>query len=193
MGRAWWIPRGWFTSLGYLGDEEHKNSKTVTYAIRDQIAAAMAQTPGVLAMNARMNDRYERYGQRWDGRAFQQPIYQGVRIYMALKGQTPGARVNSFMGRYPDITYDDGYTEAPDETAYGDWLHLVASAGLAYDRAHLEYLAHGKFKIKRTHKEFFDGVQWKFDRERPVLPEKMPEGVPEKGVDAMPSPAGSAQ
>jgi len=178
-GRAWWIPRGWFTSLGYLGDEDHRTSKSVTYALRDQIAAAMAKAPGVLEMNARMNDRYERYGQRWDGRAFQQPIYQGVRIYMALKGQTPGARANSFMGRFPDVTYDDGYTEAPDETAYGPWLHLVASAGLAYDHAHLDYLSHGKFKIKRTQKEFFDGVQWKLERDRPILPEKMPESIPE--------------
>lgn len=126
-------------------------------------------------MNARMNARYERYGQRWDERDFQQPIYEGVRIYMALKGEKPSPRSNSFMARYPDITYDDGYTEAPDETAYGDWLHLVASSGLAYDHAHLDYLSHGKFKIKRTEKEFFDAVQWKVDRERPILPADTPE------------------
>ncbi len=189
-GRAWWIPRGWFTSLGYLGDEEHRTSKSVTYALRDQIATAMAKAPGVLEMNARMNDRYERYGQRWDERAFQQPIYQGVRIYMALKGQTPGARANSFMGRFPDVTYDDGYTEAPDETAYGPWLHLVASAGLAYDHAHLDYLSHGRFKIKRTQKEFFDGVQWKFERDRPILPEKMPESIPETNLTGSTSISG---
>jgi hypothetical protein len=38
---------------------------------------------------------------------------------------------------------------------------------------------YGKFKIKRTQKGFFDGVQWKFDRDRPILPEKMPESIPE--------------
>ena len=27
-GRAWWIPRGWFTSMGYLRDEQHPYSKT---------------------------------------------------------------------------------------------------------------------------------------------------------------------
>ena len=90
---------------------------------------------------------------------------------MALKGEATSARAASFMARYPDVPYDDGYTEAPDETAYGSWLQLVASAGLAYDHAHLDYLSHGKFKIKRTQKEFFDGVQWKMDRERPILPE----------------------
>ncbi len=174
-GRAWWIPRGWFTSLGYLDDPEHRSSKTVVYGLRDEIAAAVSHTPGILEMNARMNARYERYGQRWDQRDFQQPIYQGVRIYMALKGEKPSPRSPSFMARYPDITYDDGYTEAPDETAYGDWLHLVASAGLAYDHAHLDYLSHGKFKINRTEKEFFDAVQWKIDRERPILPANAPD------------------
>ena len=184
-GRAWWIPRGWFTSLMYLGDGEHRSSETVAYGLRDQIASAVAKAPGILDMNARMNARYERYGQRWDERDFQQPIYKGVRIYMALKGEAPSARAASFMARYPDVTYDDGYTEAPDETAYGSWLHLVASAGLAYDHAHLDYLSHGKFKIKRTQKEFFDGVQWKVDRERPILPQS--------AADAQASPDSSSE
>ncbi|MCU1297987.1 MAG: hypothetical protein JWO91_2265 [Acidobacteriaceae bacterium] len=170
--RDWWIARGWFTSLDYLGDDEHPHSKQVTYALRDRIADNMAQTPGVLEMNARMNDRYERFGQRWDDRNFQQPIYKGVRIYMAVKGQTPDPKSPAFMMRFPDVTYDDGYTEAPDETAHGAWLHLVAAAGLAFDHAHLDYLAQAKYKIKRTQKEFFDGVDWKVDRERPVLPEQ---------------------
>ncbi len=173
-GRAWWIARGWFTSLNYLRDEEHPHSMDVTYALRDHIAAAMAKAPGVLEMNKVMNARYERFGQKWDEKAFQQPIFHGVRVYMALKGEKPSPRSPSFLARFPDVTWDDGYTEAPDETAHGDWLHLVASAGLAFDRTHLDYLAGAKFKIKRTQKEFFNGVNWKVDRERPVLPGKPP-------------------
>ncbi|MBW4027418.1 MAG: hypothetical protein HIU93_08430 [Acidobacteria bacterium] len=169
-GRAWWIPRGWFTSLNYLKDPEHPESETVTLALRDYIANNMVKTPGVLDMNAKMNARYFRYGQQWDKRDFQQPIYKGVRIYMAQVGTTPDPQSQSFLGRFPDVTYDDGYTEAPDETAYGDWLKLVASAGLAYDHAHLQYLSDAKMKIKHTQKEFFDGVSWKVDRQRPMLP-----------------------
>jgi hypothetical protein len=174
LGRAWWIPRGWFTSLNYFEDEDHPLSKTVTYSLRDYIVDSMGKAPGVLDMNARMNARYFRYGQQWDQRAFQQPIYKGVRVYMAVAGSTPGPRSPAFSARFPDVTYDDGYTEAPDETARGPWLHLVAGAGLAYDHAHLKYLSDGKFKIKRTQKEFFDGVQWQVNRDRPVLPEEPP-------------------
>jgi hypothetical protein len=178
-----WVPRGWFTSLFYLGDEEHRNSKSVAYALRDRIVDNMAKTPGILDLNARMNDRYARF-QRFDAYAYQQPIYKGVRIYMALKGEDPEEKseaLNSFMMRYPDITYDDGYTEAPDETAYGAFLHLVASAGLAFDRAHLDYFVQGKYKITHKQKDFFDGVQWTVDRERPVLPENMADSTGDTG------------
>jgi hypothetical protein len=174
-GHTYWVARGWFTSLSYLGDEEHKETKTVAYALRDRIADNMAKTPGILELNARMNDRYARF-QHFDVSAYQQPIYKGTRIYMALKGAKPAKEseaLDSFLMRYPDITYDDGYTEAPDETAYGSFLHLVASAGLAFDRAHLEYFTQGKYKITRTQKDYFDGVQWSVDRDRPVLPPNM--------------------
>ncbi|WP_213806728.1 M14 family metallopeptidase [Granulicella sp. dw_53] len=178
QGRAWWIPRGWFTSLNYFEDEDHPLSKTVTYTLRDYIVDSMSKAPGVLDMNARMNANYFRYGQQWDQRAFQQPIYKGVRVYMAVTGSTPGPRSPAFSARFPDVTYDDGYTEAPDETARGPWLHLVAGAGLAYDHAHLKYLSDGKFKMKRTQKEFFDGIQWQVNRDRPVLPEEHPTTAP---------------
>ena len=176
-GRTNWVPRGWFTSLGYLDDEDHPESRAVTYALREKIVANMAKAPGVLELNAHENDRYQRY-QHFDPESYQQPIYKGVRINMALKGMavggpgTTGANVGigGLMVRHPDITYDDGYTEAPDETAYGPFLHLVASAGLAYDHAHLEYLSEGKLDVKHTQKDVPEGVQWKLDRKRPVMP-----------------------
>ena len=119
----------------------------------------------------------------WDEEIYQQPIDKGVRISMALKGQDDGARGNSgpsagiggLMVRYPEITYNDGYTEAPDETAYGDFLHLVASAGLAYDHAHP---TEGNLKIKRTQKDAADGVTWQVERKRPILP-LTPPSVPQ--------------
>ncbi len=180
-GRTNWVPRGWFTSLGYLGDDEHSKSRTVTYALREKIVSEMTKAPGVLDLNAHENGRYERY-QHWDAESYQQPIYKGVRINMALKGTDPesggsGGRAGSaavgiggLMARYPEITYDDGYTEAPDETAYGDFLHLVASAGLAYDHAHLDYLSEGKLDIKHTQQDAGEGVTWRVSRTRPIMP-----------------------
>ncbi|MGB8590907.1 MAG: M14 family zinc carboxypeptidase [Candidatus Acidiferrales bacterium] len=173
-GREWWLPRGWFTSLEYLRDPEHPYGESVAYALRDRIVQAERNVPDLLPLEERMNARYERFGQRWDPRYMAQPIVGGIRFYMALKGSPPDPEETSMVGLSPDITWDDGYTEAPDETAHGDYMKLVASAGLAFDMVHLNYLAQGKLRIVRTQKSGPDGVEWKIDRKRPILPSSEP-------------------
>lgn len=49
-------------------------------------------------------------------------------------------------------------------------MKLMASAGLAFDRVHLEYLAHGKLRIRRTEREQAGRVNWRVERLRPNLP-----------------------
>jgi hypothetical protein len=192
-GRAWWIPRGWFTSMGYLRDEQHPYSKMVAFAIRDRIVEAERTVPGMLALEDRMNSRYERFGQRWQPRDMFQPIVNGIRIYMALKGSAGGGRGGAgggagaagsdgagagaaapgsggVSGLSADVTWDAAYTEAPDETAHGDYMKLMASAGLAFDYVHLRYLADGELRITRTERDAPGGVQFRVDRARPILP-----------------------
>ncbi|HEV2289846.1 MAG TPA: M14 family metallopeptidase [Candidatus Acidoferrales bacterium] len=176
-GRAWWIPRGWFTSMGYLRDPAHPESEQIAYALRDRIVAAERSVPGLLPLENRMNARYERYGQRWDPDYMTQPIVDGIRIYMALKGSPAPARSGAgelYGGASPNITWDTGYTEAPDETAHGDYMRLLASAGLAFDEVHLKYLAQGKLRITHTEKEVSGGISWQVMRERPILPSVAP-------------------
>jgi zinc carboxypeptidase len=179
-GRTWWIPRGWFTSLTYLRDETHLYSEKIAYEIRDRIVEAQRSVPGLLDLENRMNARYQRFGQRWQPEDMQQPIVNGIRIYMALKG-SPGragaaaAAPGATGGVSPDVTWDSGYTEAPDETAHGDYMKLMASAGLAFDRVHLNYLAKAKLRINRTEREQGGKVTWRIERLRPNLPASEPE------------------
>ena len=49
-------------------------------------------------------------------------------------------------------------------------MKLMASAGLAFDRVHLEYLAKGKLRINRTEREQGGKVTWRIERLRPNLP-----------------------
>jgi len=49
-------------------------------------------------------------------------------------------------------------------------MKLMASAGLAFDRVHLEYLANGKLRINRTQREQGGRVAWRVERLRPNLP-----------------------
>jgi len=172
-GRTWWIPRGWFTSLTYLRDDTHPYSEKIAYEIRDRIVAAQRAVPGLMALEDRMNARYQRFGQRWQPEDMQQPLVDGVRIYMALKGSAGGrggATGGATGGVSPDVTWDSGYTEAPDETAHGDYMKLMASAGLAFDRVHLEYLGKAKLRITRTEREQGGKVNWRMERLRPNLP-----------------------
>ena len=64
-------------------------------------------------------------------------------IYKSIKGARANPQSQDFMTRQPNVTIWEGVTEAPDETARGDWLKLVANAGLQWDKAILEYLVHG--------------------------------------------------
>jgi len=190
-GRAWWIPRGWFTSLGYVRDDTHPYSKMIAYALQDRIVAAERQVPGLLPLEDRMNARYQRFGQRWQPRDMFQPIVDGIRIYMSLKGAggrggaaggaggeggagaaTPGS--GGVTGLSNDVTWDAGYTEAPDETAHGDYMKLMASAGLAFDYVHLQYLFDGDLRIARTQREAGGAVTWRVERPRPILPPGTP-------------------
>jgi hypothetical protein len=180
-GRTWWIPRGWFTSLNYLRDDTHLYSEKIAYEIRDRIVEAQRNVPGLLDLENRMNARYQRFGQRWQPEDMQQPIVNGIRIYMALKGSAGrgGAGATGAGGATggvsPDVTWDSGYTEAPDETAHGDYMKLMASAGLAFDRVHLNYLAGARLRINRTEREQGGKVTWRIERLRPNLPGSEPE------------------
>jgi hypothetical protein len=145
--------------------------------------------PGLLPLEDRMNARYQRFGQRWQPKDMFQPIVDGIRIYMSLKGAavpgragapggeagagaaTPGS--GGVIGLSPDVTWDAAYTEAPDETAHGDYMKLMAAAGLAFDYVHLNYLAQGDLRVTRTERETGGAVQWRVERPRPILPPGM--------------------
>ena len=174
-GRTWWIPRGWFTSLNFARDDgRDTHSQAVTFALRDRIADAISHVPGLMPLENRMNSRYQRWGQAFQPDNMQQPIVGGVRIYMSLKGSTGTRGGMAGPGASSAITWDQGYTEAPDETAHGDYMKLVASAGLAYDFVHLKYLAQGELRITRAEHTTPQGITWSVTRARPILPGSEP-------------------
>lgn len=169
-GRSYWIPRGWYTSMSYLRDGKHPYSEAVEYAIRDLVAEGVRNAPGMLDLENRMNARYARYG-KFAPDYMTQPLTKDIRIYSALKGNDGSGRGGGEGGlASPDITWDSGGTEAPDETAHDDYMALVAGAGLAFDKAHLQYLADGKLRITRTERSVPGGVLWQVSRARPIVP-----------------------
>jgi hypothetical protein len=122
-------------------------------------------------MNQRNYDRFRRYGGRFDAEEFKLPMVDEVLIHTALKGER-APRPGSDRGYNPKVTIWSGVTEAPDETAEGEWLALVARAGLSWDRAILQYLLDGKHVVERKGSSFFEGVSLSLDRPRPPKPEE---------------------
>ena len=54
------------------------------------------------------------------------------------------------MQAWPQVTFNVGMTEAPDETAQGDWLNLVTKAGFSFLMAHVKFLRDGDFDLERA-------------------------------------------
>src|SRR5262249_8772770 len=167
-GRNWWVPRGWFMpGFNYLQDPKFPDHQKTAFAIRDRIASAIDSS--LRDLNDRMYRRYNKYGE-WDPREFKVDLYRNVMIYSAVKGVKQSNTAPGFMARHPKVTVFEGGTEAPDETARGDWLKMVANAGLQFDLAHAQFLADSKFEVKRKTETFTNAAVLTISRKRPVLP-----------------------
>jgi hypothetical protein len=164
--RAWWAPRGWFVpGFSWVDDPDHPEIREAQTAILDAMAASITSLPEVEALNRRQYARYARYG-RQDVEGFREDFHEGMLVYRSLRGreatgQGPGN---------PRILTFSATTEAPDETARGAWLELVASAGLAHTTALLRYLAEGEPRVEWKTEGFEGGVTRTVSRRRPVLP-----------------------
>ena len=118
-------------------------------------------------MNQRNYERYRRYGAEFDEEEiYKLPMTDDVMIHTSIKGSR-APRPGSDQGYNPKITIWSGTTEAPDETAYGDWMQLVAKAGLSWDRAILQYLVDGDHQVERKGESFWGGVSMSLERPRP--------------------------
>jgi hypothetical protein len=185
--RDYWSMRGWWMpGFAYLDDPRYPRHKAEQLKLRSMITAAINAAPEVVALNRRAYDRYARYTFAFDQKNFKLDFTDGVLIYTAIKGAraeprgagagpgtgASGGGSGSFMTRYPNVTIWEGVTEAPDETARGDWLKLVATAGLQWDKAILQYLVNGNHLVERKAEPFWGGVTLSLNRPRPPKPPK---------------------
>jgi hypothetical protein len=79
------------------------------------------------------------------------------------------------MAAWPQVTFFSGGTEAPDGTAQGEWLSLVAKAGFSYLMANLKYLRDGRSETHHIKEDApRDAVVLTTVRVRPVMPAGAP-------------------
>lgn len=164
--RDWWAPRGWFLpGYSWIEDEQAPDFETASHTVLDSLTASVRALPDVQAMNEQMYDRYRKYRSHSEG--FTEHYVNDVLVNASLRGRDMPAGVHR---HHPRVTWFSQTTEAPDETADGDWLQLVSSAGVAHTTAVLRYLYEGEHRVDRQVEQ--DGRQFirRAVRERPVMP-----------------------
>jgi hypothetical protein len=192
--RIYLSTRGWYTSVSGLRDPRYPVYAQATEAMREAIVREINSNADVRAMNLRHQARYRKWAFGFGPSVFNQEIYKDTAIYYSdAESGEPGGSRRAGAGRggggggdgapagggrfsmsaWPQVTFFSGGTEAPDETAQGDWLNLVTKAGFSYLMASVKYLRDGEYTVERIGEDGQrDSVSITMLRVRPVLPKK---------------------
>ena len=184
--RTYWSSRGWYTSVGGLRDPRYPDHVAGVEALREAIVREVNDNADVRAMNLRHQDRYRRWAYGFGPHIYGQEIYKDTAIYYTdpETGEPRGRRRaadggSRTMNNWPQVTFVSGGTEAPDETAQGDWLTLVIKPGFSYVMAHVKYLRDGKYTTNLIEEDGQqDAATRTMLRVRPVTPGPAPAARP---------------
>ena len=184
--RTYWTTRGWYTSINSLRDPREPEHLESVAAIREAVVKEINRNPDVRDMNLRSQARYRRWAYGFAPFVYSQEIYKGTAIYYsdmetgevrgsrragAQRGGGDGGGGRFAMNQWPQVTFVSGGTEAPDETAQGDWLNLVTKPGLSYVMAHIDFLRDSRYTVERIEEDGQrDGTSITLLRVRPVRP-----------------------
>jgi len=185
--RTYWSTRGWYTNLSGVRDPRELDLIQATEGLREDIVKMINSNPDVRAMDLRSQARYRKWAYGFSPSVYGQEIYKDTAIYYTdpetgeprgsrrIGGGGRGGGGRGGMGQYPQVTFNVGMTEAPDETAQGDWLNLVSKAGFSFLMAHVNYLRDGQYSLDRIEEPGQrDAVSMTVLRVRPVKPGKSP-------------------
>jgi len=194
--RTYVSSRGWYTSISTLRDPRFPQYAQAVESLREHIVRQINSNADVHAMDMRAQQRYRKWAYGFEPYVFNQEIYKDTAIYYGdpESGEPTGSRRAGAggrggggggggeegggggrfgMGSWPQVTFFRGGTEAPDETAQGPWLTLVAKAGFSYLMANLEYLRDGQAPVTRIEEDGpRDSVARTTIRVRPVMTPK---------------------
>jgi len=165
--RDYWIPKGWFAYVRSLTLPIYDRFKAAGEEIRSFIVAEMNADPKIKESNKKFYDRYFRWATRWQPHLAVLELYDGLNLYAKRRGST-----ESRLSARAQTTYLEETPELMDETARGAWLDFLSTQGLAYLRAHIDYLARAKFEIVRVEEEFQDRIRLQILRGRPGTTKK---------------------
>jgi hypothetical protein len=186
--RAYWDSRGWYTMMSGLRDPRYPEHASAVAALREAVVREVNSNSDVHAMNVRHQARYTRWAYGFGPHVYNIEVYKDTTIFYSdpetgeprgsrraagATGASGGSGRRASMGSWPQVTFASGMTEAPDETAQGEWMNLVTKAGFSFLMAHVNYLRDGQYKIERVEEGGQrDAATITMLRVRPVMPAK---------------------
>jgi hypothetical protein len=186
--RSYLSSRGWYTSVGGIRDPRYPELTAATDAMREAIVREINSNSDVRNMDLSHQSRFRRWAYGFGPFIYGQEIYKDATIYYSdpETGEPRGTRrlnpprvgqptARQAMSAWPQVTFFNGGTEAPDETAQGEWLNLVTKAGFSYLMASVKYLQYGDYDLERIEEAGQqDAVSLTMLRVRPVRPGRAP-------------------
>jgi hypothetical protein len=134
--RQYWIPKGWFAYFKYDDSGLSPEYQQAGERLMDYIRRGMEGVPAIAAFDQDFYGRYRRWAVRWQPHIhYLDPVGETSLFHTRRSGTAtrPGPRLQT--------TFAEGTPEVMDETERGEFLAFLSEQGLAYIRAHLDYLA----------------------------------------------------
>lgn len=167
--RDYWVPKGWFTYYRSLRLPIYEKWKAAGDDLLGFIVRELGADEKIKDSNRKFYDRYGRWAGRWAPHMDSLEIYDGVNVFAKRKSPAEAK-----MSARAQTTFVEETPELMDETATGPWLSFLCDQGLAYLRAHVNYLTQAAFAIVRLEEEIQDRVRISFLRARPGTVKKGP-------------------
>jgi hypothetical protein len=167
--RDYWVPKGWFTYYRSLRLPIYEKWKAAGDDLLGFIVRELGADEKIKDSNRKFYDRYGRWAGRWAPHMDSLEIYDGVNVFAKRKSPAEAK-----MSARAQTTFVEETPELMDETATGPWLSFLCDQGLAYLRAHVNYLTQAAFAIVRLEEESQDRVRISFLRARPGTVKKGP-------------------
>ncbi len=134
--RQYWIPKGWFAYFKYDDSGLSPEYEQAGRRLMEYIQRGMEGVPAIASFDEDFYGRYERWAIRWQPHIhYLDPVGETSLFHTRRSGTAtrPGPRLQT--------TFAEGTPEVMDETERGEFLGFLSQQGLAYIRAHLDYLA----------------------------------------------------
>lgn len=157
---------------GILPWFDHPAHRAAMEAVRDRVAAEIADDEDLLNWNRIYAERYRTWGHQWVPERFPMQLHREMIFHINQVDPESIRGRRSYAARYPNTTILNWITEVCDETVDGAELQRTARAHLLANKAVMEFLREHSVRLHPQVTPAPGGVHIRTGRERPLRPDQ---------------------